>query len=220
MFNRHRIDEFSDVVDYEMTRKPPELRLVLRQITAIQLDVRVPAERMDRGHDLIHEVETDCPSPQCKEALRTNARRAKPLDLGLGDTGLYHRDTSSAGTQFRDCGQRHTIVVLVRVRLHHDHPLQTQPLLQLPVHRHRGVARQRRSAWCGRYRAVVEVHVGVATAGWCRNLWNVGHRFFFFIFGNARVGSPPISANTKLPPWKVSARGSAPGFSFASTALA
>src|SRR5207344_155869 len=43
---------------------------------------------------------------------------------------------------------------------------------------------------------------------------------FTFTFGVTRDGSPPISAETKLPPWWSSLRSSCTGFSLANTSFA
>lgn len=39
-------------------RKALDLRLVLRQLAPVELDVSVPAERMRPGHELMHDIET------------------------------------------------------------------------------------------------------------------------------------------------------------------
>ena len=58
MLGRDGLKEFPGVVDHELAGQALDLRFVLRQLAAVELDVGVPAEGVHAGHEGVHDVES------------------------------------------------------------------------------------------------------------------------------------------------------------------
>src|SRR5437870_10294788 len=192
MLGKHRLEILPRVVDDESAGQPPDLRLEFRQLAPVELEVGVPAERMHARHQGIHEVEAERAAVERHDAQSADAASGEALELGVRNAGLDHCYAFRAFSDFLYCSHSYAVVVYVSVRLHHDHPLQTEALLHGAVVRRREMARHER-ARCSRHRGIVDMHVRIGRARRYANL-----HFFFPFLGAAGFGTS--STWTKTPP--------------------
>src|SRR5712664_2415413 len=214
MPGKHRLEILPGVVDDEPAGQPLDLRLDLRQLAPVELDVGVPAEWMHARHQGIHDVEAEGAAVQRHDAQPADAAPGEALELGLRNAGLDHSHAFRAFSEFLYGIQSDGVVVRVSVGLHHDHALETEALLHGAVVRRREMTRHE-CARCPRHGGIIDVHVRIGRARWNANL----HFFFPLDFFGGAAGFGTSSTCTKTPPWYISARGS-PGFSRASTSTA
>ena len=163
MVGRHRFQELAGVVDHELARQALDLRFVLRQLAAVELDIGVPAEGMHARHHFVHDLEAEHAAVQRHDAHRADASLGKALEFSLGDIGTHHRHAFGHAAQLLHRGQRDAVVVLVGVGLHDDHALEAEALLQRAILVDVEVSGQG-SPRSARHLLVVEVHVRVGRA--------------------------------------------------------
>src|SRR3989442_13301143 len=90
MLRHHRLQKFSRMVDDESAGQPLDLRLELRQLAPVELEVGVPAEWMHARHQGIHDVEAERAAVDRHDAQSADAAFGEALELGVRDSGLDH----------------------------------------------------------------------------------------------------------------------------------
>ena len=194
---RNRLQKLAGVVDDELARQALDLRLVLRQLAAVELDVGVPAEGMHLRHHRVHDVEAEHAAVQRHDAHRADAGLGQALELGRRRARPHHRDALGVLAELLHRREGDAVVVAVGVGLHHDHALEAEALLQLPVHRHGEVARHCGVPGAALDVAVVEVHVRVGAR---RRVPSVFISSSFLLRRRAPDSAPPRRLQ-KTPPW-------------------
>ena len=156
------------MVDHETPRQARDLRLEARQLAPVELNVGVPAERVNARRDLVQHIEAERAGVERHDAHAAYAGKREPLEIGLGNARTHDGDGTClgpGGVHARDAVERGTVVVSVSVGLHHDDARKAEP----PLHRQVLVYRARtRHGRAGRHRAarVVKMDVRVGGAGW------------------------------------------------------
>src|SRR5574341_984617 len=116
MIRCHRFQKLAGVVDDELSGQALDLRLVLRQLASVELDVGVPAEGMHLRDNLIHDVKAEHPAVEGHDAHRADAGLGEALEaqallhrlVVLGREMAWKEGTGSAG---------HFLVIEVHVRV-------------------------------------------------------------------------------------------------------
>src|SRR4030081_369935 len=90
MLGKHRLEILSGVVDDDPAGQPLDLRLDLRQLAPVELDVGVPAKWMDARHQEIHDVEAERAAVERHDAQPADAALGEALELGVRNAGLDH----------------------------------------------------------------------------------------------------------------------------------
>src|SRR5438034_708570 len=147
------------------------------------------------------------------EADPADAAAGERVELRVADGGLHHAHALRVRPELRDRIERAAVVVLVGVRLHDHDSRHPEPRLHPPVRLDRKVPGRLRPARRLRKARIVDVHVrvaGIRRRLEARTRCYAHLPFLFFLaarafgpcaFTGARVGSPPSSARTKVPPW-------------------
>src|SRR6266446_4569238 len=129
MLRHHRLQKFSRMVDDESAGQPLDLRLELRQLAPVELEVGVPAETMHARHQGIHDVEAERATVERHDPQPADTASGEALELGVRNAGLDHRYAFRTFANFLYGIQSDAVVVRVSVGLHHDHALETEALL-------------------------------------------------------------------------------------------
>src|SRR3989441_6802402 len=148
------------------------------------------------------------------EADAADSAAGESRQMRVGRAGFHDADALRARPEPGDRIERAAVVVLVGVRLDDHHARDAEPRLEPSIPFHGEFAGRLRPARRLRKARIVNMNVRVARvrgrseprAGFAHFLFLAAFVFRARAFGlcgftGARVGSPPSSASTKVPPW-------------------
>ncbi len=162
---RHRLDEFPDVVDDDGAGQPLQHFLARRELAAVELHDGVPAQALDARGERRHHLPFQEAAGEEKEPQAADAGRMQPLELGVGDAVVGHRDAARVRAHHLHRRDGAAIVLAVGGGLHHDGVRDAQILAHLQVFGSRRVVRLGDRSRRDRIARLVDVHMHVPSAG-------------------------------------------------------